>query len=265
MNLFKTLFSRRWLGGTLLVLFAMALFVRLGIWQLDRLAQRRAQNAALLAVLDSPPLDLADPLPEETEAVENRLATVTGQYDFAQERILLLQSWQGRAGVALLTPLLIEGLDEEPALSGGEVAVLVNRGWVSQAEYEAGQLDNYQTETGMVQVDGYLALGQSRRGDSPNLAPQEVYRIDLAALQAALPYKLLPVVLVEAPTQEFESEPPLHATREVDLSEGPHLSYAWQWFIFCVLTGSLYLVFVRRSERERPSPQRTDKPDKSSN
>lgn len=257
MNLLKTLFSRRWLGGTLLVLFAMGLFVRLGIWQLDRLDQRRAQNDQLRAVLDSPPLDLAQPLPEGAKALallENRLATVTGQYDFAQERILLLQSWQGRPGVALVTPLLIEGMDEGPALSGGEVAVLVNRGWVPQAEYEAGQLGSYQTETGVVQVDGYLALGRPRRGDSPEVAPQEIYRLDLEALAAALPYDLLPVVLIESPTQEVELEPPLHAAREVDLSEGPHLSYAWQWFIFCVLTGSLYLVFVRRSEQERPSP-----------
>lgn len=243
MNLLKTLFSRRWLGGTLLVLFAMTLFVRLGIWQLDRLDQRRAQNDQLRAVLDAPPLDLAELLP--ATILENRLATVTGRYDFSQERILLLQSWQGRPGVALVTPLLIEGLDN--------TAVLVNRGWVPQAEYEAGQLDGYQTETGVVQVDGYLALGQPRRGDSPEVAPQEIYRTDLEALAAALPYKLLSVILVESPAEEVELEPPLHAAREIDLSEGPHLSYAWQWFIFCVLTGGLYLVFVRRSERERPS------------
>jgi len=182
--------------------------------------------------------------------VENRLATATGQYDFAEERILLLQSWQGRPGVALVTPLLIEGMATQ---SGGDVAVLVHRGWVPQAEYEAGQLGSYQTETGVVQVDGYLALSRPGRGDSPEVAPQEIYRIDLAAMEAALPYELLPVILVQSPTGEFELEPPLHAAREVDLSEGPHLSYAWQWFIFCVLTGGLYLVFVRRSERERPS------------
>lgn len=253
MNLLKMLFSRRWLGGTLLVLFAMGLFVRLGIWQLDRLEQRRAQNEVLRAVLDSPPLDLAEPLPDTVEELENRLATVAGRYDFAQERILLLQSWQGRPGVALVTPLLIEGMEGEPALSGGKVAVLVNRGWVPQAEYEAGQLNNYQVETGVVQVDGYLALGQSGRDNSPDVAPQEIYRVDLTAFAAALPYELLPVVLIESPKQDIELEPPFHAAREVDLSEGPHLSYAWQWFVFCVLTGGLYLVFVRRSERDRPS------------
>ena len=54
MNLLRKLFSRRWVSGTLLVLLAMGLFARLGVWQLARLEERRAENRALRAVLDSP-------------------------------------------------------------------------------------------------------------------------------------------------------------------------------------------------------------------
>lgn len=244
MNLVKKLFSRRWLGGTLLVLLAVTLFMRLGIWQLDRLTERRVQNEALRAALDAAPLDLAQPLPGSAESLENRLATVTGRYDFAQERVVLLQTWQGRTGVLLVTPLLIEGMVD--------TAVLINRGWVPQAEYEAGQLANYQLDT-TGPVLGYLAPSQPGRGEAAN-ADREVYRIDIAALDAALPYALLPVILVETPEADIDLTPPFRAEREVDLSEGPHLGYAWQWFIFAGLTGGLYLVFVRRSERERPSP-----------
>ncbi|WP_420641400.1 SURF1 family protein [Candidatus Leptofilum sp.] len=243
MNLLRKLFSRRWLGGTLLVLVAVGLFVRLGIWQLDRLEQRRAENAALQAVLDLPPLDLAEPLPDGPEALENRLATVSGWYDFANERVILLQPWQGRPGVQLITPLMIEG---------GDTAVLINRGWVPQADYEAGALNQYRFETGLVQVDGYLALSQPGRNGSSEAAGSDLYRVDIPAIEAALPYEVLPIFMVEAPGEAVELEPPLRAAREVDLSEGPHLSYALQWFIFSVLTGGLYLVFVRRSERERP-------------
>ena len=150
----------------------------------------------------------------------------------------------------LVTPLLLDGLED--------TAVLVNRGWVPQAEYEAGLLDSYQADTGLVQVDGYLALSQPGRGDTAVLAAQEVYRVDVAAIEAALPYRLLPVFLVDSPENDFDVEPPFQAQREVDLSEGPHLSYAWQWFIFAVLTGGLYLGFVRRSERERPSTLTND-------
>lgn len=247
MNLFKQLFSRRWIGGTILVLVVVALFVRLGFWQLDRLDQRRAANAVLQEALNAPPLDVAEPLPDTPEALENRLATATGIYDFAQERLVLLQTWQGRPGVALLTPLLIGG-DED-------TAVLVNRGWVPQAEYEAGQLDSYQTPTGPVQVDGYLALSQPNRAATGEPAGVEVYRMEIDAIAAALPYALLPVILVDAPPEDtFDREPPLRTPREVDLSEGPHLGYAWQWFIFAVMTSGLYVYFVRRSSIERPAP-----------
>lgn len=250
MTFAKKLFSRRWLGGTVLVLVAMGLFVRLGVWQLDRLAERRGQNEMLQAGLDSPPLDLADALPEATETLENRLASVTGRYDFANERVVLLQTWQGATGVYLVTPLLIAGMED--------TAVLVNRGWVPQAVYEAGELPIYQSETGLVQVSGYLALSQPNRNGGSEPASSEVYRVDIPAIDAALPYDLLPVFLIEAPDESAALEPPLRAAREVDLSEGPHLSYAWQWFIFSVLTGGLYLVFVRRSEQERPSPPQNE-------
>lgn len=245
MDLIKKLFSRRWLSGTMLVLVAVGLFVRLGIWQLDRLTERRLENAALQAVLESPPLDLAEPLVDEPEALENRLAMVTGQYDFANERVVLLQSWQGRPGVQLVTPLLI---------GEGNTAVLINRGWIPQSDYDEGAFEQYQTETGMVQVDGYLVMSQPSRGDGSGAAGNELYRVDIPAIQAALPYELLSVFLIESPGEDVELDPPLRAAREVDLSEGPHLGYAAQWFIFSVLTGGLYLVFVRRSEQKQSSP-----------
>lgn len=245
MNLLKSLFSRRWLGGTILVLFAMILFTRLGIWQLDRLAERRAQNELLRISLEAPPLDLAAPLPQPIDELENRLAAAAGRYDFAQERIVLLQKWQERTGVQLLTPLVLDN---------GKTAVLVNRGWIPQTEYEAGQLDKYQTASGFVQVSGYLALSQPARSSSGTQATSvEVYRIDIEAIEAALPYDLLPIYLVEAPENGSDLTPPFRAQREIDLSEGPHQAYAWQWFIFAVLTGSLYLVFVHRSQQPLPS------------
>jgi len=252
MNLLKSLFSRRWLSGTLLVLLAMIIFIRLGSWQLARLEERRTENDTLRTVLDSPPLNLAAPLPAGADELKNRLATVTGRYDFSQERVVLLQKWREQTGVYLLTPLLID--DGNTAASAGSArAVLVNRGWVPQAEYEAGQLDQYQTESGVVQVAGFLALSQlPRSGTVSDAATVEVYRVDIESIEAALPYDLLPIFLVKTLEDSNNLTPPFQEQQEVDLSEGPHLGYAWQWFIFSIMTGSLYLVFVRQSE-ERPS------------
>lgn len=60
----RALISRQWWWVTLVVLALMALFARLGIWQLDRLEQRQAANAQLVAALDSTPIDLNDAIEE---------------------------------------------------------------------------------------------------------------------------------------------------------------------------------------------------------
>ena len=46
----RTFFNRQWWWTTLLVLLGIALLLRLGFWQLDRLAQRRAYNADIIAL-----------------------------------------------------------------------------------------------------------------------------------------------------------------------------------------------------------------------
>ncbi len=54
----RRMFSRRWLLTTLLVFLGTALCIRLGIWQLDRLEQRRAFNAQVTSMRAMPLLDL---------------------------------------------------------------------------------------------------------------------------------------------------------------------------------------------------------------
>jgi len=58
-----------WLWATLLVLLGCVLLVRLGFWQLDRLAQKRGANAQLLARMEQPPLtiDRADLDPDQAD------------------------------------------------------------------------------------------------------------------------------------------------------------------------------------------------------
>ena len=52
----KTLVSRKYILVTLLVLVAMAVMARLGVWQLDRRQQRIAHNADLVAKMNAAPI-----------------------------------------------------------------------------------------------------------------------------------------------------------------------------------------------------------------
>jgi len=251
-TLARALFSRRWWWVTLLVLGLMAVLARLGVWQLDRLAERRAANAQLAAALASSPISLNDAWADyagiDPAAVSgdlaNRDVTVAGTYDFAEQRVLKLQSWNGQPGVRLITPLVLEGTNAQTPL-----AVLIDRGWIPDAEHEAGHA--FDNATGAQPVAGYVALTEtiSRRTAEavvPVSPDDELFRVDIAALQEQLPYRLLPFYVRAAPPSGPDDVLPIEVAKEVDLSEGPHMGYAMQWFIFSLGLGIAYLIFVNR-------------------
>lgn len=241
-------FRKRWRWATLLVLVLTAVFVRLGIWQLDRLAQRRAQNAAIIAVLDTPPYQMdAAPMPN-AQQIPGRWVTVTGTYDPDHQMLLILQNWQNRAGVNLITPLLLDG-GETAGTEPVEVAVLIDRGWIPNEELV--NLAAYDV-SGPVTLTAYVALPEilgRQTAPDPTFQP-EIYRVDTAVLQTQLPYDLQPVYLVQPPGEEGNVAWPYRQPREIDISDGPHLGYALQWFAFALIALGGYAYFVRRSEQE---------------
>jgi surfeit locus 1 family protein len=239
MNL-RLFVSPRWRWATLLVLVLTAVFIRLGIWQLDRLEQRRAQNQQILAVLDTPPYQMDAARLPATQQIPGRWVTVTGTYDLERQMVLLLQNWQNRAGVNLITPLVIEG---------SNTAVLVDRGWIPNDEL--ANLPAYD-ERGPVTVEAYVTLPETldraNAAADTNFQP-EIYRVDTAVLQTQLPYELQPVYLVLPPGEDGNSRWPYRQPREVDISDGPHLGYALQWFAFALIAIVGYGYFVQRGSK----------------
>ena len=244
MNTVKAMFSRKWIGPTIVVFLGMLLLIRLGIWQLDRLEERRAENVELIAALNADAINLNEDDIDysDLEALENRLVTVAGVYDYDDQLILKVQNWEGRAGVHLITPLLIDGSD---------TAVLIDRGWIPQSDMEAGNVANYDVNN-PVTLEGYFALSQiiSRNQGVPQTGgPQsEVYRVDIAAIQPQLDYEIAPVYVIESPPADITADDlPLNEARDVAVTEGSHLSYALQWFSFAIMLLVIYFVLVRRS------------------
>ncbi|WP_374689015.1 SURF1 family protein [Promineifilum sp.] len=255
----RALVGRRWRWVTLAVLALMAVLARLGVWQLDRLAERRAANAQLAAALASSYIFVNEDVtaqagqpPAATDPdLANRDVFLTGEYDFAQQRILKLQNWEGQPGVHLITPLVLE--------SGA--AVLVDRGWIPDAEYEAGHA--FDEATGPQTVSGYIALTETLRRAAAGAAEPgvELFRVDVAAIAGQLPYPLAPYYVRLAPQSEPDTTLPVAIAKEIDLSEGSHLSYAVQWFIFSLGLGVGYVLYVNRwlsqQEAEKKNPQIT--------
>lgn len=253
----KLFLSRQWWWTTLLVLAAVGVMVRLGLWQLERLAQRRAFNARVLAQQTQPPLELVGAaLAADLAAMEYRTVTVTGSYDHSQEVLLRNQVRNDRLGVHLLTPLRIAGSGQ---------AVLVDRGWVP-AEQAAAALRAQFAEPGQVTVRGIIRRSQPRPDfggvPDPPTAPGgrleawNTVNLERIAQQTGDP--LLPIYIQQAPDPAWAGLP-ARSQPVLDLTEGSHLGYAVQWFIFAVILALGYPRFLwlqapgRRAAR--PTPQ----------
>ena len=244
MKIFTALFSRKWVFATLLVLIAMGVMVRLGIWQLDRLAGRRAFNDHYLQQSQAEPLDLnyfTDL--NQLEDMAYRRVRVNGQYDYIRELAIRNQSWDNKPGVHLLTPLLIDGTDH---------IVLVDRGWIPQDAYQTGNWDAYHGEPGRVQVSGILRNSQSPTfGGRPDPTPMPGEWInawnfvDLPILSRQFSPTLLPVYIQQAPDPQWTALP-YRSQPTIELTEGPHLSYAIQWFAFTTILAVGYPLYLRR-------------------
>ena len=247
----KSFFTWKWLITSLLAVTAVAVMVRLGFWQLDRLEQRRAFNARVEAQLEQPPLKLNQALNEGTERLassmydmEYRSITVVGEYDHVNQVALRNQAWNSQLGVRLLTPLHIDGSDR---------SILVDRGWAPYEDFLAGELDRY-AETGRVEVQGVIRRSQTRpdlgfRSD-PTPAPGDerqtaFFLANVEQISQQVPYPLLPVYIQQLPDPAFTG-PPHRSELELTLTEGSHLGYAIQWFTFAALLGVGYPVFVSR-------------------
>jgi surfeit locus 1 family protein len=245
----KKLLTRRWILTTVVVLAGMALCIRLGIWQLDRLAWRREFNQRVEAQILATPLDLNQKLdPAGLYDMEYRSVQVVGTYDSSQEVLLRNQIFDNHLGFHVFTPLKIAGSD---------VAILVERGWIPVEEASLPGREKF-NEPGQVTVKGRLRrpLNQPEvigGATNPTLAPGQSRSdawsyISIDQIQPQISLKLVPVYLQQAPDPAW-TRMPYRELKLPEISEGPHMGYALQWFSFATLLGAGYPFFVRKQLR----------------
>lgn len=241
---------------------ATLVMLSLGFWQLGRLQDRRAENVIVAERLAQPPLDLnrlAAEAPGATPGAppEYQPVVAAGAYDFKQEIVLRNRAYLDSPGVRVLTPL---------RLHGSEAAVLVDRGWVPYELAEAGLRQPFQAPTGPVTVTGIVRPSQQRQYDflpgDPTLSPDMPrldawFWLDVDQIQGQVPYPLLPFYVEAAPDPAADPLALPIAGYEVDLSNGPHLSYAVQWFAFAAILvgGAVALTRVKPAGQVPPPPR----------
>jgi len=249
MKILRAMFSRHWILTTVLVLVGGAVCVRLGIWQLDRLAQRRAFNAHVEAAWAAEPLILNGQTTDDLNAMEYRAVSVSGTYDFENQVVLRNRYFQDEYGYHLLTPLLLD--------DGS--AVLVDRGWIPADGNDSPVGWRKYDQPGLVTVHGQIRLGQSKTDlggvPDPTLTPGQTKLdfwniINLERIQEQVPYPLL-TVFVQPEVDPADVTPPIPYQPEIELTEGPHKGYAGQWFIFATILVIGYPFYLHKQLKEQ--------------
>lgn len=231
--------SKQWIGYfSLLVIFSIAC-VWFGNWQFERRAEARAEIDRIDNNYDAPaiPLSTAMPNPEQFDVDELKWQTVevTGTY---LGEPFLARNRPGASGVGsqLLHPL---------QLNDGSV-FFVDRGWVPVTGADAIPEALPMPDSGEVTVTARL------RASEPELSGREssgrtvasIYLPELATVGGFenVYTAAYGQVVTESPTGDT-GVLPLRPVRD----EGPHLSYALQWYVF-ILIGIIGVAYAARQE-----------------
>lgn len=231
--------SPRWVGYLALVVLFAVVCCALGTWQLNRRAEALAEVARIDANYDAEAVPVEEALPDPAGFdVDQRwqVVALSGEYLADDEVVVRNRPFGGSSGFEVITPF---------RLDDGTV-FMVNRGWIAQNS--EGRPSAYTAPPpGRVDVEARLKAGEDRIAGRTSTG-NEFATIDLDELAervGAPSYTGAYGLLVQGGADA--DEPPLAAARPVR-DEGPHLSYALQWFVFALL-GFVGLGWAANQER----------------
>lgn len=214
-----------------LAVIAAAVCVRLGIWQLDRLAERRAYNAQVASRFDRGATPLRDAFVQDTGEARWRRVEGTGVPDYAREVVLASRTRGGSPGVWIITPLRMPETDTLVALV---------RGWVYSPNGRTVDLSNWR-ESDTLTVEGRLDAFQRPAAGAPRLpSDARAFRwLERDTLSAEWGAPVAPLLVYQFGDTigGFSSTGGITPARFPlpTLVEGPHKSYAVQWFAFATV------------------------------
>ena len=235
----RGLFSPRWIISHAFVLAMIVLMVTLGFWQLRRLDERQASNDEIRLSMGQESLVADAVISGESLPPDHSAVGARGTYLTDHDVFIANRSFNGQAGSWLATPL---------ELAGGELVVVV-RGFVPRVAIVQGL--STEPPGGDVSVVG-LAFDSVSGGRVGATNPDEVHeisRMDIARFE-----EVTGLDVVDFWIRLRQQEPPQDLPILIpppDLGDGPHLSYAFQWFFFSIGTAVVYFLILRRSQRGR--------------
>jgi len=234
---------RLWLRWTLLIIFVVVLgvvFVNLGEWQLDRLAQRREHNATTVTNEQKPVQSYQQVFTHPiTDADQWQRVEARGTFDADHQFVVRYRSNGDADGYEIVTPL---------RTAAG--AVLVDRGFIPLERGAQIPSAAPAPPTGEVVVVGHVRRNEKGRRAATTPTGNQMRLIISDAIAPTLPYPITSGyigLLTVQPEQQGGFQP----IQLPELSEGPHFWYAVQWFMFTAVAAAGIVVFIRSDLRAR--------------
>ncbi|HKE97144.1 MAG TPA: SURF1 family protein [Povalibacter sp.] len=238
--------------GTLLTIAAVAVFARLGVWQLHRAEEKQVLLAQFTAGTQSTvELNASN----ATSLAAYQHVRMRGHYDPAHQVLLdNMPSQRGQTGFRVVTPFALE--------QGGWI--LVDRGWVPLGATRADLPDvalNEQVDSITGRFDALPRPGVRLPATAADPAapwPRVMNYPKQSDVEAALGRELVAGLVLLDPDQPAGYERSWHA--HFNMGPETHLGYAALWFAFAVVALITYVIVSLRRERndasaaERSSP-----------
>lgn len=254
-SVYRFLLKPRWILSHLFVVTVVVVMISLGFWQLGRLDERKATNAEVTAAMHQEAVPVAALLPagadstsEDVTAVDYRQVVVTGIYRPDEQVLVNNRTNNGAPGFWVVTPLV----------QADGTAIAVNRGWIPFTYTADGSWDDFAPPKGTVSVRGMIRPSQVRETDGLVSSPKDaeqgtlraLARLDVGRLAQQISERIPPFYVNLDAQDPQQGDLPVPVPPP-ELSEGPHLGYALQWFAFSLLTLIVYPLLLRRYARRR--------------
>ena len=228
----RRLLRPSWVISHIFVIALLVSTVNLGFWQLRRFDERKANNAQIMettgreaVAVNNLSIDRLD------KTLSYTPATARGTFDEDRQVYLINRSRDGVPGVEVINSFTLE---TDPVSY-----VVVNRGYLPRKVFNEGESEIWKPSSKVLEIEGFIMipfLDGKLQGD-------EINRIDIDLLSDEWGVSLLPIYLQQ--NQQTSNDWPVQM-KPPELTEGSHLSYAVQWFIFTLIGLVGYPLVLRR-------------------
>ncbi|WP_240322819.1 SURF1 family cytochrome oxidase biogenesis protein [Austwickia chelonae] len=241
----RTVLTRRWLTAIAVATAFFVLCLFLGRWQWGRHVQRSSIADAVERNYATTAVPLDEVLPQGAELPDERLWTkvqMRGTYDHNGQLFVRNRPQKVTYGYEILVPL---------SLPDG-TALIVDRGWVKNAERADVLPQVPPPPAGEVTVTGWLRHGEESLGRDLPAGQLASVNLQEAAERTRHPIRKAAYLVLDSEDDGSGHQPARPSPLlPPDTGIGPHFAYSLQWWGGSIVGFVIVGVYIRREHLDR--------------